>query len=252
MRGCLLIPLLATFGCSGGEEEKPPPPPPAGAIPLDRTLGTAVIEGRAILKGTPPERKRLDMRSDPFCREHSKDGILDPSLIVNGDGTLQNVFVYIQSGLGDRVFAWPTTPAVMDQVDCLFTPRVLGVQVNQAVEIRNSDPTFHNVNRRGKDARHRFNIGLAAKGMNATRYFKEEEVMVEVSCDVHPWMAAYIGVVPHPYFAVTGEKGSYRFAGLPGGTYRIEAWHERYKFERQVIEVADGVSKTADFEFQVR
>src|SRR5690606_24399358 len=73
-----------------------------------------------------------------------------------------------------------------------------------------------------------FNEGQQTKGERSTRFFTQPEVMVRFKCDVHSWMAAWVGVTTHPFFAVTGEDGSFRIAGLPPGTYTIEAWHERF------------------------
>ena len=51
--------------------------------------------------------------------------------------------------------------------------------------------------------------------------------MVPFKCDVHGWMNAYVGVLEHPYFAVTDKDGKFTLKGLPPGTYTIEAWHEK-------------------------
>ena len=56
---------------------------------------------------------------------------------------------------------------------------------------------------------------------------KNQEKPFKIKCDVHPWMIAYIGVFDHPYFAVTGDDGTYSISGLSSGEYVIEAWHER-------------------------
>jgi hypothetical protein len=71
--------------------------------------------------------------------------------------------------------------------------------------------------------------------------------MIPVKCNVHPWMRAYIGVVSHPFFAVTGEDGTFTIKGLPPGTYTLEAWHEKYGTKDVQITVAPKESKTADF-----
>jgi len=52
--------------------------------------------------------------------------------------------------------------------------------------------------------------------------------MMKVRCDLHPWMIGYVGIVPHPFFAVTGEDGLFELKGLPPGEYELEAWHEKY------------------------
>ena len=106
------------------------------------------------------------------------------------------------------------------------SPHVFGVQVGQPVTIVNSDPTLHNVHAVPK-ANGEFNFGQAIKGMKTTRMFDKPEVMVPFRCDVHGWMAAYGGVVSHPFFAVSNADGSFEIKGLPAGTYTIEVWHER-------------------------
>ncbi len=58
--------------------------------------------------------------------------------------------------------------------------------------------------------------------------FTAPEVMVRFKCDVHPWMASWVGVVAHPFFAVSDNAGKFDIKGLPPGTYTLEAWHEKY------------------------
>lgn len=80
--------------------------------------------------------------------------------------------------------------------------------------------------------------------------FKNPEIMVQMKCDVHPWMSSYIGVVAHPFFAVTGEDGSFRIQNLPAGTYTLEVWRERLGTQTQQVTVADGETKEVDFTFK--
>ena len=77
--------------------------------------------------------------------------------------------------------------------------------------------------------------------------FAREETMIPVKCNVHPWMKSYIGVVKHPFFAVTGADGTFTIKGLPPGEYTIGAWHEKYKTPDQKITVGAKESKTVDF-----
>jgi predicted dehydrogenase len=85
--------------------------------------------------------------------------------------------------------------------------------------------------------------------MATERTFSQAEVMIPVRCDVHGWMEAYIGVQDHPYFAVTGEDGSYEIDNLPPGTYTIETWHEQYGTQTQQVTVAESADATADFTY---
>ena len=73
--------------------------------------------------------------------------------------------------------------------------------------------------------------------------------MVRIKCDVHSWMNTYIGVVPHPFFTVTGKDGSFDLSKLPAGTYTIEAWHEKYGAQTQEVTVGDGDSQEISFTF---
>jgi plastocyanin len=151
---------------------------------------------------------------------------------------LQNVFVYVKDGLGTRTYATPTTPVALDQKGCRYVPHVVGVQVGQPVLIANSDATLHNVNSAPKNNRG-FNFGQVPSTPAVTRTFDKPEIGVPFRCDVHSWMNAYAGVVPHPFFAVTDANGAFEIKGLPPGTYEIEAWHEQLGTQTQSVTV-DG------------
>jgi len=85
--------------------------------------------------------------------------------------------------------------------------------------------------------------------MTSTRTFTAPEVMVPLECNVHGWMHAWLAVLPHPFFAVSGADGSFSIKGLPPGTYTIEAWHEKYGTQTATVTVAGSETKTADFSF---
>jgi hypothetical protein len=73
--------------------------------------------------------------------------------------------------------------------------------------------------------------------------------MIPLECSVHGWMHAYVGVLPHPYFATTGDDGTFAIANLPAGTYTIEVWHESFGSQTATVTVADDETKTADFSY---
>jgi plastocyanin len=187
------------------------------------------------------------MDSDPLCMPEGPT--LSEVILVGPDNGLQNVFVYVKDGLGDWVYPVPDAPVVLDQLGCRYRPHVFGVQVGQGVQILNSDATLHNVHAVPK-VNDEFNFGLPLKGMESTRVFDEPEIMVPFRCDVHGWMAAFAGVVPHPFFAVSSADGSYEITGLPGGTYTIEAWHERFGTMTQTVTVDGTGAGTAEFVFK--
>jgi plastocyanin len=206
------------------------------------------ISGTIKMDGAPPQRQAIKMSADPQCEAANAGGRLGDVFLVK-DGKVQNVFVYIKEGLGDQKFDTPTTPAHMDQVGCMYTPRVVGVMVGQEIEIKNSDGTLHNVHAL-PSASKPFNNAMPMKGMTIKRKFTAPEIMVRMKCDVHPWMAAYIGVLSHPFFAVSGADGSFTIANVPPGSYTIEAWHEKMGAQTASVTVADGAAATADFTFK--
>jgi len=207
-----------------------------------------VVSGRVTFTGQPPERQEINMSADAVCATKGR-GKVREDVVVGPDGGLQNVFIHVVAGLGDLVFAPPGTPAMLDQNGCTYSPRVLGIQANQILEIVNSDATMHNVHS-VPAANKPFNVGMATQGQRVRKFFSTSEVMVRVKCDLHNWMVAWVGVVEHPFFAVSGPAGEYSIGGLPAGTYTLEARHEVFGAKRAEITVAEGEEATADFKFE--
>ena len=201
------------------------------------------VTGRVMFEGAPPKPRPLRMESDPLCMPVK--GAVSESLVVDASGGVQYAFVYVKDGLGSRTFPVPTTPAQLDQKGCVYTPHVLGVRVGQPVYIQNSDPAIHNVNATAK-ANKGFNL-IQPKGVpRATRTFDKPEIMIPIRCDVHPWMTSWIGVVNHPFFAVTTPDGRFDIKGLPPGAYTIEAWHEELgtAVQKITVDAKKGASAT--------
>jgi hypothetical protein len=243
--GCCVIAALAV-GCGGTDSSKSAEPSAPAAAPDAKKVdaGTAGnITGKVLLEGTPPAPTTFKMTSDPACgaaEGHSESFVVD-------NGALQNVFVYIKDGLGNKyIFDTPTEPVKLDQKNCHYTPHVLGLRVTQPLEIVNSDNTMHNVHGMPETNRE-FNFGQVVAGLKNTVAFTAPEVMIPFKCDVHAWMNSYIGVVNHPYFAVTGKGGKFEMKTVPPGTYTIEAWHE--KLGRQTQSVTLGEKDTKDITF---
>ncbi|HEX7120323.1 MAG TPA: carboxypeptidase regulatory-like domain-containing protein [Longimicrobiales bacterium] len=245
--------FVATFAlaCGSGapaDEEQASAEAGAAAMapPVDPATA-ATITGRVVFEGAPPAMDPIDMSEEPTCAGKHPNGAFTEQVVVNDNGTLRNVFVYVKEGLGDRAFPTPSEPVVLDQVGCVYHPHVLGVQVGQALVIRNSDGLLHNINARPSMNRP-FNVSQPTT-METTRTFGAAEVMVPVACDVHGWMQAYIGVVEHPYFGTTGDDGTFSLAQLPPGDYVVEAWHERYGTQTMNVTVAANETKEIEFRF---
>jgi plastocyanin len=242
-RGALLMAALATYAC-GREEQAvdsaaaPTTPPPSG---------TARISGRVTFDGNVPEQAPVSMNADPYCARANEARERSVSLRVGADGALGDVFVYVSKGVDARYPA-PDRRAVLDQRACVYAPKVIGLQVGQPLEIRNSDDTLHNVHALAQKSGG-FNVGMPHRGMTTVRKFTAPEVLVRIKCDVHPWMAAYAGVVAHPFYAVTAEDGAYALEGLPAGTYTISAVHHDLGGQVRDVTVTDGAAAAADFRF---
>ena len=120
--------------------------------------------------------------------------------------------------MGDHDFAIPSEPVQFDQNGCVYTPHVFGIQVGQTFQILNSDPLMHNLHALAEENRP-FNFGMPNQGDKREQAFRVPEVMLHIKCDVHPWMAAFISVFEHPYFAISGADGSFTIPNLPPGDY---------------------------------
>ena len=189
------------------------------------------------------------MGSDPLCMP---EGTSTSEVVVVGPGNgLQNVFVYVKDGLGNLKFPVPATPVELDQEGCRYVPHVVGIQVGQPLDIVSSDQTLHNVHAIPA-ANREFNTGQPVPGVPHRHTFSTREVMVPFKCDVHRWMNAFVGVLDHPFYAVSGDDGSFELKGLPPGTYTIEAWHERLGTQTQTVTVGANEAKDVAFSFSVK
>ena len=209
----------------------------------------AVLSVKAPFEGAPPTADKIKMDADPKCKMAHADGIVSDQVIVTSDGMLKNVFVYVKDGLSGKKFDAPKEAVLFDQKGCQYSPKVFGIQVNQPLEILNSDDTLHNVHALPANSQS-FNLGMPIKGMKLKKTFTKPEVMVKIKCEVHSWMMAFAGVLDHPFFGVTGDNGIAAIKDLPPGEYTIEAWHEKYGAQTQKVTVTDK-DQEISFTFKV-
>lgn len=252
--------MLAAFACGGGGEPAADggDAGTAGEAPAGTAGGQMIdpasitdggnVSGTVAFAGEAPEAGSIQMSADPYCLNQHTEPVSDARVVVNDNDTLRHVFVYVQEGLGDSSFTMPSEPVELSQEGCLYTPHVMGVRAGQTVSIINNDDTLHNVNAQpqNNDA---FNFAQPVQGMTNEVTFENAEIMIPVRCDVHPWMASYVGVVDHPYFANTGSDGSFSIDNLPPGDYVIAAWHETLGEMTQNVTVATGETAEISFSF---
>ncbi len=231
------------------EEEGPPREQAVAPTPIDQsTVGS--ITGKVSFQGSKPKLARIMMDQDPVCvQKHGGQPVFAEDGMVNSNGTLPNVFVYVKSGAEKYTFATPGTPVELDQDGCMYKPHVLGVMVGQTLSILTKDATTHNIHPMPKDNRE-WNMSQAPNAAPLEQKFSRPEIMIPVKCNQHPWMRAYIGVTKNPFYAVTGSDGTFTITGLPPGDYTIEAWTATFGTQEQKVAVGPKESKALDFTFK--
>lgn len=250
MKPVALLCAVVLAACSGSKPESAAKPAPAAPVYFKVDPSTAAtVTGTIKFTGKKPARKPVDMSNDPACVEAHHGRAYDESEVVNPNGTLANVFVYVKTGLEGKTFPIPSAPVTIDQQGCWFRPRVLGIQVGQVLNVTNSDPVTHNIHPVAEINRE-WNHSQGQGDPPLERKFLKPEVLIRVKCNIHSWMHAFIGVVDNPYFAVTGADGSFSLPNLPPGEYTIEAVHEKLGAQDQKITVGPKGAGVADFTFK--
>jgi hypothetical protein len=216
------------------EERRAPPKAPMNAGPTKYAKAGNEGNVRATENhtGTAPTPAMIDTSQDGACVRKNPNATAENVVVHNGK--LANVLVYVGYGttangnkISDYSFDAPGTPAILDRNGCHYKPRVVGLQVNQNLSIKNSDPTTHNFHPTPR-VNLEWNWTQPNNSPDIVKRFTRAEVLIPVKCNVHRWMRAWIGVFNHPFFGVSGEDGSFQIEGLPPGEYTIVAWHEDF------------------------
>lgn len=217
------------------------------AAPAAAVADGATVMGLVKFEGAPPPVGNLQMSADPVCNQAHSTAVKAEEVVLGAGGELANVFVYVKDYRG--AVPAPSAAVVLDQKGCQYHPHVSGIQVGQTLQIKNSDPTLHNVHALAK-ANKEFNVGQPVQGMVSDKKFDKPEVMLKFKCDVHSWMNSYMGIVAHPFFGVSSAAGTFNINNLPPGTYTLEAWHEKFGTQTQQITVGPKESKQVTFTFK--
>jgi hypothetical protein len=213
---------------------------------VDRaTAGT--LRGKIAFKGAKPARQAISMEAEAGCRQaHAGHPVYDEPVVTGKDGGLANAFVYIQAGLEGKNFEPVKGPVSLDQHGCLFVPRVIGIRAAQPLDVKNSDAVSHNIHPMPQNNRE-WNEQQSPQSPVAEHKFARREIMIPVKCNVHSWMRAYIGVVEHPYFTVTGADGRFEWPNVPPGDYTIAVWHEKLGDQTRQVHVAPSGHAEVEF-----
>jgi plastocyanin len=245
---CLLS-LLAIAAC--GKEKDPfafdPGAGGAAGGGANAVTLNATVKGKIVFDGAAPMPKPISTSSDPGCKNNS---LVAEDTVVS-DGGLENVIIYVSGGdIQGKTFPASTEVKTLNQEGCHYIPHALSIQVGQPLKIVNSDDTAHNIHAWAM-VNTPFNESQSSKGVETTKHFDKEEVLLPVKCDVHNWMNAFIGVFKHPFHTVSGKGGAYELK-LTAGTYEITAEHEKLGTQKAMITVAADGSVEQNFTFKAK
>jgi plastocyanin len=207
------------------------------------------VKGTVSFQGSKPHLPEISMAQDRVCASEQTGPVYPEDGRVNNNGTLPNAFVYVKDGLGGRTYKPPSTPITLTQERCEYRPHVLGIMVGQALTVVSLDPTTHNIHVMAKDNRS-WNVSQQPGSPPLTERFTRPEMMIPVKCNQHPWMKAYIAVTTDPFYAVTGDDGTFAIPNLPPGRYTIGAWTATFGTQEKQVTVEADQSVTADFTFE--
>ena len=233
----ILAGLVAALG-SGG----------AGAQEVYREVAVnkaATITGEAIFAGPPPEPYVIWVKKDA---EVFGEKVPDDRLVVSRAGKIRNVVVTLE-GIREGK-AWAGQRPQLTNKGGRFLPHVQVVRAATQLEIVNRDPVLHNTHGY-QDGRTVFNLAQP----NANQVIKRplrRAGLVDIMCDSHDWMSAWIMVQGHPYVAVTGEDGAYAINDVPPGTYTLTAWHEKLGRQQYQVTVKAAEQKKVNVTFPAK
>lgn len=229
MRFLLLAVAMATVG--GPAEARA-----TGYTPIQVKDG-GTIAGTVKLSGKAPELQPVHRNGDRgICGEYGDD----ESLVLGPGNTVANAVVSLELERGKPLE--PAKDASLDQKRCTYVPHVQALPLGTELALVNSDAVLHNVHSYlGDDTV--FNAAEPLEGQKVKVALTKPGAL-QIRCDVHPWMGAWIHVEPTPYFAVTGKDGKFTLTDVPPGTYKLDVWHERLAPTSLMVKVrARGTSR---------
>jgi plastocyanin len=220
-------------------------PAPMVLFALLLAADTGALAGKVTLNGLAPKLANLPVTRDMKVCGTTKP---DESLELTSGGGVKNTVIW----LTDVPLPKDFTPGKqkLDQQQCMFVPHVLATPVGATVEVVNSDKALHSVLAQAGDVR-LMNYTMPIPGHVVPTKLTREGIY-RVSCDVHPWMRAWLLVLPTAAYAISGEDGTYRLADVPAGRHKVRFWHERLGEREAQIEIQPGRTATHDVQYNPR
>jgi hypothetical protein len=260
---CLIVLGLGLTACGGGDggeasstpaptvEATPPqlaPPPAADAYEVIEVTDGGTIAGVVRYTGERADEPVVVDKDTEVC-DPDGDGAMPADALQVGDGGALGGAVVRLLDVKRGAAYEPPEPAI-DNLACVFVPRLQLAHTGQLLTATNSDPILHNTHLfRHEGNRNIVNIALPTAGDVARKPLRKTG-LVDVKCDAHKWMAAYVWVSDHPYIAITDAAGAFSMADVPAGSYEAVAWHELLGEQRATVEVTAGGAATLEFTFE--
>jgi plastocyanin len=241
--GCVLI-----AGACGSPKPQVKSEAPPEYFKVDPATA-AKVHGTVRFLGKKPAAKTILMNAEEACEKLHDKPVHLQSVLTDADRNLANAFVYIKSGLEGKTFEPPKEAVVLDQKGCMFVPRVMAIRAGQTLNVKNSDPVSHNIHPVPQNNRE-WNQQQSPGAPDLLRRFARAEAMIPVKCNVHSWMRSFIGVMEHPYFAVTGADGRFEWSSVPPGDYTVAVWHETLGELTEKITLSPKAEQDLKFAFK--
>ena len=192
------------------------------------------LKGKIVYDGKAPAPAPIDSTKDQFCGMHK---LVSENVVVGKDGGLANVVIFVRTKGVDIHPDYEKeagNKVVLDNNKCQFVPHVVGLWNKQTLVLKNSDPTAHN-SKVDAFANGAINPLIPAMGQVENKFGAPETTPAPVSCNIHPWMKAWIVVRPDPYFAITDENGEFEIKNLPAGKeLEFQVWQEEAGYLKNI------------------
>jgi len=192
----------------------------AACLMVASPASAASIKGTVRFAGDTVADKKLAVTVDQFVCGTEKDA---GDLLLSAQRGIRSAVVWLAAPPQPVKWENVPVPIQMDQKQCVFTPRVILVPAGATVEFLNSDRLLHNIHTISRD-NPSYNR-TQPRGRTIPLTFSKPEI-VRVNCDLHSWMRAWVVVMEHPFYALTGAEGEFSLPNVPPGTYKLQVWQE--------------------------
>ena len=220
------------------------------ALMIPAAMWAGTISGKVTVDGPTPKQKVIDMSKEPACAKDypATTPPTTETATVGAGNTLADVVVYISAGANDEGTV-PSQAVSLDQKGCRYIKHVTALHVNQDMQVKNDDPTSHNIHPLAKTNRE-WNKSQPPGTAPLDAKFDQPE-FIPVKCNIHPWMHGYIVVLKTNHFGVTDTDGGFSLKDLPPGKYTVTAWQETFGTQTQDVTIGGAnETKTINFTFK--